>query len=213
MTEKQALRAEYRRIRRNYRQLLRRDYEKYLVPDDVSRYIPRIPAIIENERLFKNAAISRIAGAVRRLNKAIAGYKAYRLTFERLDDAYLRRYESKIIDVMTDTNPPFKVRARRIWEKLKTNISNSKRDRHLIAARILKRWTALNEFTNRYIFESLQPSMEFKRWEYFLEVITLIFRPYSNEDTKFKKLWDDIDRDLQQTGDDGIDDNPFDLFY
>lgn len=211
MTQKEILRNEYRRKRRNYRQMIRRDYDKYLIPNDAARFIPRVPAILTNEKLFKNAALSRIEGAIRRLDKAIAGYKAYRSTFERLDDAYLRRYEAKIIDIMTDTNPPFKVRARKIWEQLKINIPSNKRVRHLVAQRILQRWNMLIIYTDKYIFESLQPSYEFKRWEYYLQVITLIFRPDSKEDKAFYKLWSEIDRELQS--DDGYDENPFDYVY
>lgn len=216
MTEKQALRAEYRRLRRNYRQMIRRDYDKYLIPKDIVRYIPDIPRIISDPTAFKNAAVSRLQGAVRHLERNIQGYRNYRNTFERLDDAYLRRYESEIVKAMNGF-PAFnevahevraassmaKQRASKIWGYISTEIKNNKRIRHLVAKRIAHRWARLVDESAHYIYGYFKDSG--LAYTAFISVIQQIFEPDDGEDGYFLSVWVNI-ADSLNLFDDGMDD-------
>ena len=216
MTEKQALRAEYRRLRRNYRQMTRRDYDKYLIPKDITRFIPDIPRIISDPTAFKNAAVSRLEGAIRHLERNIQGYRNYRSTFEKLDDAYLRRYEAEITNALLGINAfnqvahqlrhdsnTVKMRARKIWNYLKSEISSNKRIRHFVAQRILKRWLYLVTDTARYIYGYFTDSGLAE--QAFKKVIVDIFRPEDGEDGYFVSVWVNIADSIDMM-DDGMDD-------
>lgn len=235
MTEKQALRAEYRRLRRNYRQMIRRDYEKYLIPKDITRFIPDIPRIISDPTAFKNAAVSRVQSAVNNLLRNIEGYKRYRTTFERLDDAYLRNFESVIINATNGilSEPSFVAsynrmieldkgiavdsllaieRANKILNVLRSEVDKGKIKRHLIAQRILKRWDRLVDMTVKYIYGySASNTSGKKDFALFKAVVTLIFKPDDGEDGYFLSVWENINDILKDApqfyyGDDGTDD-------
>lgn len=202
--EKQYLRAEYRRIKRNYRQMIARDYKKYLMPNDVARYVPETPAIISDDTLFRNAAVSRIAGAVRKLVSYINRYRAYRNTFEKLDDAVLRKFFSYLINIITSTrrdiNDVNKARATRVLQFLEQNIKGD--DKYIVSRRIGKRWQDVVMLTDRYIFDSdTDPiALHIK----FSDAIAAIFNPMPDELNYFKGVWDKIQADLFM--DDGFDD-------
>lgn len=202
--EKIALRNEYRRIKKNYKQMIRDDYKKYLMPKDVPRYIPETPAILTDDGLFRNAAVSRIQGAIRRLQSYINRYRAYRTTFERLNDAVLRKFFSYLINIITSTrrdiNETNKARATRVLQYLEQNIKGD--DKYIVSRRIGKRWQNVVELTDRYIFDSATDPIQLHIK--FSDAISAIFNPYPDETGYFKGVWEKIQADLFL--DDGFDD-------
>lgn len=208
--EKILLRSEYRRIRKNYMQMIRRDFEKYLVPKDVVNYIPNIPRIVSDDVLFKNATAGRLRGSINKLERYINSYKRYRNTWEKLDDAILRKYESMLTDYITDFDPPRKTRAQNIMNSLKNRISSSKRERYFVSRRIEKRYEELRKDTNRYVYyygkkDGDDASIILR--ELFAIVIRDIFKPANDEDKFFHRIWSEIENDLAEiSGDTGVDD-------
>ena len=213
--EKILLRSEYRRIRKNYMQMIRRDYEKYLVPKDVVNYIPDIPRIVSDDVLFKNATAGRLRGSINKLSRYISAYKRYRNTWEKLDDAILRKYESMLTDYITDFDPPRKTRAQNIMNTLRNRIS-SKRERYFVSKRIEKRYEELRKDTNRYVYyygKKNDDDTNIVLRELFAIVIRDIFKPANDEDKFFHRIWSEIENDLADiSGDTGIDDMYNEIF-
>ena len=136
--------------------------------------------------------------------------------FEKLDDAYLRRYEAEITNALLGINAfnqvahqlrhdsnTVKMRARKIWNYLKSEISSNKRIRHFVAQRILKRWLYLVTDTARYIYGYFTDSGLAE--QAFKKVIVDIFRPEDGEDGYFVSVWVNIADSLDMM-DDGMDD-------
>lgn len=213
--EKILLRSEYRRIRKNYMQMIRRDYEKYLVPKDVVNYIPDIPRIVSDDVLFKNATAGRLRGSINKLSRYISAYKRYRNTWEKLDDAILRKYESMLTDYITDFDPPRKTRAQNIMNTLRNRIS-SKRERYFVSKRIEKRYEELRKDTNRYVYyygKKNDDDTNIVLRELFAIVIRDIFKPANDEDKYLHRIWSEIENDLADiSGDTGIDDMYNEIF-
>ena len=209
------MRSEYRRIRKNYMQMIRRDYEKYLVPKDVVNYIPDIPRIVSDDVLFKNATAGRLRGSINKLSRYISAYKRYRNTWEKLDDAILRKYESMLTDYITDFDPPRKTRAQNIMNTLRNRIS-SKRERYFVSKRIEKRYEELRKDTNRYVYyygKKNDDDTNIVLRELFAIVIRDIFKPANDEDKFFHRIWSEIENDLADiSGDTGIDDMYNEIF-
>lgn len=213
--EKILLRSEYRRIRKNYMQMIRRDYEKYLVPKDVVNYIPDIPRIVSDDVLFRNATAGRLRGSINKLSRYISAYKRYRNTWEKLDDAILRKYESMLTDYITDFDPPRKTRAQNIMNTLRNRIS-SKRERYFVSKRIEKRYEELRKDTNRYVYyygKKNDDDTNIVLRELFAIVIRDIFKPANDEDKYLHRIWSEIENDLADiSGDTGIDDMYNEIF-
>lgn len=157
MTQKQLLRQDYYRIRANFRRMMKRDLNKYLVPKDYINYLPDTPRIITNEKLFKNAAVDRIAGAIRRLQGRIQAYKNYRSRWDTLDDAKLQEYVSKLTEYSSklNLNPDMKLRADRLLEDFGNSLN--KRQRALVSKNITKKWPNVIKETEYYIFGYRKP--------------------------------------------------------
>lgn len=217
------LREEYRRTRKNYMTMISKDRQKYMIPKkDLQECVPPIPRIISDNALYKNAAVSRLEGALRKLEGAIARYKRKRSRWHTWDDETLRRYEAEIQKAMSEIPTfegknsygerlePFelqrgRIRAPDIWSQLKERILNTKRARSVAANRIRSRWDKVVSATIYflYLWDSDQEREKARLKDAFRALITVIFQPDGSEDDKYLEVWSDTEQMLDElTNDD-----------